>query len=228
MSSQGGWGNITFSEEAGGCTCRLSRSRQSSHLTRIGNGALAGFSARRSLPKWRADVFRDPPGTVAGPRELVLFADTFNRYFERENIDAALAVLGAGGYMVHVATPVDGVAESSARSAGRLILFFTPSTGRWSSIEPCAAPGPAPTLPSIGALGAGIGTMSGSVPDFPGGGSGKDGAFHGMGKGTVFVDHTTASAEIARELYDAAKKAGIPILVDAAADYRAALGGVTE
>jgi 3-hydroxyisobutyrate dehydrogenase len=37
---------------------------------------------------------------------------------------------------------------------------------------------------------------------------GKDGAFAGMGKGTVFVDHTTASAEIARELYDAAKKSG--------------------
>jgi len=37
---------------------------------------------------------------------------------------------------------------------------------------------------------------------------GKDGAFQGMGKGTIFVDHTTASAEIARDLYDAAKKAG--------------------
>jgi 3-hydroxyisobutyrate dehydrogenase len=28
-----------------------------------------------------------------------------------------------------------------------------------------------------------------------------DGAFHGMGRGTVFVDHTTASAEVARELH---------------------------
>ena len=37
---------------------------------------------------------------------------------------------------------------------------------------------------------------------------GKDGAFQAMGKGTIFVDHTTASAEIARELYAAAKKAG--------------------
>src|SRR6187402_2074159 len=37
---------------------------------------------------------------------------------------------------------------------------------------------------------------------------GKDGAFAGMGKGTIFVDHTTASAEIARELYDAATKSG--------------------
>lgn len=37
---------------------------------------------------------------------------------------------------------------------------------------------------------------------------GKDGAFQAMGKGTTFVDHTTASAEIARELYEAAKKGG--------------------
>jgi len=37
---------------------------------------------------------------------------------------------------------------------------------------------------------------------------GKDGAFQAMGKGTLFVDHTTASAEIARELNEAAKKAG--------------------
>ena len=37
---------------------------------------------------------------------------------------------------------------------------------------------------------------------------GTNGAFHGMKKGAVFVDHTTASAEIARELYDGAKKSG--------------------
>jgi 3-hydroxyisobutyrate dehydrogenase len=37
---------------------------------------------------------------------------------------------------------------------------------------------------------------------------GKDGAFQAMGNGTTFVDHTTASAEIARELYDSAKKSG--------------------
>jgi 3-hydroxyisobutyrate dehydrogenase len=34
----------------------------------------------------------------------------------------------------------------------------------------------------------------------------KDGAFAGMKKGAVFIDHTTASAEIARELYTDAKK----------------------
>jgi 3-hydroxyisobutyrate dehydrogenase len=37
---------------------------------------------------------------------------------------------------------------------------------------------------------------------------GPNGAFAGMKKGAVFVDHTTASAEIARELYQAAKKGG--------------------
>jgi 3-hydroxyisobutyrate dehydrogenase len=37
---------------------------------------------------------------------------------------------------------------------------------------------------------------------------GANGAFQAMGKGTVFVDHTTASAEIARELFAAAKKGG--------------------
>jgi 3-hydroxyisobutyrate dehydrogenase len=37
---------------------------------------------------------------------------------------------------------------------------------------------------------------------------GTDGAYHGMKKGAVFVDHTTASAEIARELYAEAKTRG--------------------
>jgi Fe-S oxidoreductase len=73
--------------------------------------ALAGFSARRSLPKWRADYFREPAAARPGPaeREVVLFADTFNRYFERENIDAAIEVLAAAGYGIHFAAPADGV-----------------------------------------------------------------------------------------------------------------------
>ena len=41
---------------------------------------------------------------------------------------------------------------------------------------------------------------------------GKDGAFQAMGKGTIFVDHTTASAEIARELFEAAKKGGFDFI----------------
>jgi len=41
---------------------------------------------------------------------------------------------------------------------------------------------------------------------------GPDGAFGGMAKGAVLVDHTTASAEIARELYTGAKKAGFDFI----------------
>ena len=37
---------------------------------------------------------------------------------------------------------------------------------------------------------------------------GANGAFHGVNKGAVFVDHTTASAEIAREPHAEAKKRG--------------------
>ncbi|SDR49312.1 3-hydroxyisobutyrate dehydrogenase [Rhizobiales bacterium GAS113] len=39
--------------------------------------------------------------------------------------------------------------------------------------------------------------------------TGADGAFSGMSKGSIFVDHTTASAKIARELHEAAGKAGL-------------------
>jgi len=38
---------------------------------------------------------------------------------------------------------------------------------------------------------------------------GADGAFAGMAPGAVFVDHTTASAEVARELYGAARTLGL-------------------
>ncbi len=82
---------------------------------------LAGFSARRSLPKWRSDVFNDTGNTTERDGgEVVLFADTFNRYFERENLDAAVAVLTAGGYRVQFATPVDG--SSRPLCCGRTFL----------------------------------------------------------------------------------------------------------
>src|SRR5262245_29001880 len=42
--------------------------------------------------------------------------------------------------------------------------------------------------------------------------TGKDGAFSGMAKGAVFIDNTTASANVARELYAAAKEKGFDFL----------------
>jgi FAD/FMN-containing dehydrogenase/Fe-S oxidoreductase len=67
---------------------------------------LFGFAAQRSLPKWRRDTFwnRDVTRKQSdATREVVLFADTFNAYFERENLDCAIAVLEAANYTVHVA-----------------------------------------------------------------------------------------------------------------------------
>lgn len=66
--------------------------------------ALTGFSAKRPLPRWRLGAFRDKgPFGPANGREVVLFADTFNSNFEPENVRAALRLLTAGGYRVHIA-----------------------------------------------------------------------------------------------------------------------------
>lgn len=64
-----------------------------------------GLAASRPLPRWRRDSFA--PGYIAcgppdGP-EILVWIDTFNRYFEREIIDDALEVLVAGGYRVNLA-----------------------------------------------------------------------------------------------------------------------------
>jgi Fe-S oxidoreductase len=71
---------------------------------------LAGISARRTLPVWRRDFFRGQAEIPAGGEtgEVVLLADTFNTYFEPENLRAAVKVLAAGGYRVTVASPPDG------------------------------------------------------------------------------------------------------------------------
>ncbi|MCF8477288.1 MAG: FAD-binding protein [Pseudolabrys sp.] len=92
--------------------------RDDSPVLRRASETFAGFSARRSLPKWRKDIYIDRsdwnyrPAQADKPvRDVVLFADTFNRYFERENLDAAMRVLLAGGYRVHAALPKDGDAR---------------------------------------------------------------------------------------------------------------------
>src|SRR5690606_20062980 len=70
---------------------------------------MLGFSAKRSLPKWRGDIFTRLGGPAdADTADVVLFADTFNNYFESENPRAALRVLQAAGYKVHIAQPAAG------------------------------------------------------------------------------------------------------------------------
>ena len=64
--------------------------------------SVTGFAARRSLPRWRRDFWRDAELDVqVGTREVLLFVDTFNRYFEPENPRAATRVLRAAGYQVN-------------------------------------------------------------------------------------------------------------------------------
>jgi len=99
----------------------LANWRNRSLLLRMLFEKVAGISAQRALPEWRRDVFK-PGAEVTGPadgREVVLFADTFNRAYERENLDAALRVLVAAGYRVHLPKPADG---GRALCCGRTFL----------------------------------------------------------------------------------------------------------
>ncbi len=89
---------------------RLANMRNNVARLRKWSERYAGLSARRNLPRWRGDQWREPT-RIASPeaaRQVVFFADTFNRYFEPENIDAALAVFAAAGYGVHLPKPPDG------------------------------------------------------------------------------------------------------------------------
>src|SRR5262249_3036383 len=106
--------------------------------------------AQRALPKWRRDFFA-PDFEVAGPesgREVVLFADTFNRHFERENLDAAVQVLVKGGYRVHLPKPPDGgrplccgrtflsagLIDEARAELDRLVKTFAPFAARGVAI----------------------------------------------------------------------------------------------
>ncbi len=127
---------------------------------------LLGFAAQRSLPAWRGDGIPPnsllpkggahfPPGQTtppsekgvarsAGGFEVVLLVDTFNRYFEPENARAALAVLQAAGYAVHLPRPADGgrplccgrtflaagLVDEAKREAGRVIDTLAPYVER--------------------------------------------------------------------------------------------------
>ena len=119
---------------------------------------LLGLSARRSLPQWRRDTFFSThPSPLAGEgpgergadtREVVLFVDCFNNYHEPENARAALRVLEAAGYTVHIARPTDddrdparplccgrtflaaGMVEEARQEAQRMLAALQPFVAR--------------------------------------------------------------------------------------------------
>jgi Fe-S oxidoreductase len=108
-------------------------------LTAASKGLL-GFAPQRALPKWRGDVFKDVRAAGSGTKAVVLFVDTFNRYFEPENAHAALAVLEAAGYAVHLPQPADssrplccgrtflaaGLVDEAKREARRMLDTLLP------------------------------------------------------------------------------------------------------
>lgn len=82
--------------------------------------------------------------------DVVLFVDTFTRYFEPENAAAALGVLRAAGYRVAVAAPVgadssrplccgrtflaNGLVDEARHEAGRMLDALSPHVARGASI----------------------------------------------------------------------------------------------
>ena len=68
-----------------------------------------GFSKKRTLPVWNRNPFKAAEASsVTKDKEVVLMADTFNTYFEPENLRSALRVLERLGYQVHVVNPANG------------------------------------------------------------------------------------------------------------------------
>jgi len=97
---------------------------------------------RRPLPSWRRDAFDDGearPNFHA--REVVLFVDTFTRWFEPENARAALRVLDRAGYNV-VTDKVccgrtfltEGKEDEAREEARRMIAAFAPHVARGAKI----------------------------------------------------------------------------------------------
>jgi FAD/FMN-containing dehydrogenase/Fe-S oxidoreductase len=99
---------------------------------------LFGLNAKRKMPRWSARRYRRTTSSGSG-REVVLLVDTFNRYFEPENADAAERVLTRAGYRVVSPDPVRGrplccgrsflsagLVEEARREAGRMVDALAP------------------------------------------------------------------------------------------------------
>ena len=81
----------------------LANARNRSSALRALGDRLLGLSAKRQLPKWADPSFSAQSKHIGEVRhgELVLFADTFNRYFDPDVLSDAITVLTSAGYRVH-------------------------------------------------------------------------------------------------------------------------------
>jgi Fe-S oxidoreductase len=87
-----------------------------------------GISEQRSLPIWKSktfwnqkvkDSYQYTPEQLASNTDgkgVVLLADTFNAYFEDENLQAALKVLKAAGYRVHIPNKTQSKSQSNGQT----------------------------------------------------------------------------------------------------------------
>lgn len=105
---------------------------------------MTGFTRNRHLPHWHQNPFHDNEIQNTGEVKAVLFADTFNRYFEPENLRAATRVLRAASLPFDVATPNDngrplccgrtylsvGLIDEARREAKRLLNALMPYAER--------------------------------------------------------------------------------------------------
>ncbi len=107
-------------------------------LAKIGE-KLFGLSAKRALPRWSSRPYRGASPTGKG-REIVLLVDTFNRYFEPENAEAAERVLTRAGYRVMTPEPAierplccgrtflaAGMVEEARKEARRMLTALAPA-----------------------------------------------------------------------------------------------------
>jgi Fe-S oxidoreductase len=112
-----------------------------------------GLSAKRSLPEWQGRHFFNSGAAgatrdelLASARPVVLFVDTFNGFFESDNARAALRVLQAAGYTVHVAAKqkADGKHLCCGRtylSSGMVDEAKAKATELLDALHPLAAKG---------------------------------------------------------------------------------------
>ena len=76
-------------------------------LAKITEG-VTGFTAERKLPFWSSEPFQNIELPINLNSDVVLFADSFNRYFEPENLRAAIKVLRAANVSVSIANAANG------------------------------------------------------------------------------------------------------------------------
>ncbi|MGQ0525177.1 MAG: FAD-binding and (Fe-S)-binding domain-containing protein [Betaproteobacteria bacterium] len=129
---------------------------------------MLGLSARRTLPRWHPAPFHTMRASsaqdslpfkgragvgmgsddAAQAREVVLFVDTFNNYFEPDNAQAATEVLEAAGYTVYLPRGADssrplccgrtflanGLVDEAKTEAQRMLSALMPYIERGVSI----------------------------------------------------------------------------------------------